>query len=442
MCSTFAPISAEELETRFSVLDDFERIALAVSGGSDSLALLLLVSDYLESRAMGGPEMHVLTVDHGLRAEAKHEIERVETYCRQLGCTFEKLEWSGKKPRTGIQEAAREARYTLMADYCHAHRIPTLLTAHHLDDQAETLIMRLSRGSGLDGLSGMSPRSSRLGIEIFRPLLDIPKERLRATLRQRNWEWVEDKSNSDVRFERAQLRQNWQTLDDIGLSSRSLSLSSRRLQRTREALVAYIDGLVGNFVSFDPHGFIEIRGNGFSGLMEEVQLRILSRCIHALGGQPRPPQLAKLEDLQGALSEQKTLSTTLGGCLIEKTASAMILYREVRSDQMDDLTIDPGETKVWDRRFQLQLASAAPRPLRIGHLGPKRDFNGSEELKRGLRSLPHRARPALLSAWLDDHLIALPQLDYYAPPDRGWPEISPFRCEFLNYPQIFGRNAP
>ena len=441
MSPTFAAISIEELEPHFLVLNKFDRVALAVSGGCDSLALLLLISDYLEIRGNGAHEIHVLTVDHGLRDEAKYEIELVASYCRQLGCTFSQLEWTGEKPRTGIQEAAREARYALMADYCHARQIPVLLTAHHSDDQAETLLMRLSRGSGLDGLSGMSPRSTRLGVEIYRPLLDFPKERLKATLRQRNWEWMEDKSNSDTRFERSQLRQNWQLLDDLGLSSRSLALSSRRLQRSRNALIAFVDDIVGDQVMYDSRGLIEIEVNGFASQLEEVQLRVLSRCIFALGGQLRPPQLSKLEDLQRELLEHSKYSATLGGCQIEKTETALTLFREVRSDQIEQMMISPGESRVWDRKFQLQLASAAPLPLRIQHLGAESGLELSETVQNVLRMLPVKARPALVSLWQENRLVALPQLEIYEIPDAYWPDSSPCRCEFLNYPKIFGQNG-
>ena len=131
--------------------------ALAVSGGSDSTALMVLFADWLRQRRADAGAHTVLTVDHGLRPESAAEARAVADQAAALGFRHALLVWRGPKPSTGLQAAAREARYQLMRDYMGAHDIATLFTAHTRDDQAETLLMRLARGSGLDGLAAIAP---------------------------------------------------------------------------------------------------------------------------------------------------------------------------------------------------------------------------------------------------------------------------------------------
>ena len=176
------PLGASEAKELLASLARFSRVALAVSGGPDSLALMHLVARW---RSMRGarPEVTVLTVDHGLRPSSRDEALMVAELARRLGLRHAILNWAGKEQApAGLQARARIARYDLMAAYCHANDIPALVTAHHLDDQAETFLMRLKRGSGLDGLAAIPERGSWGGIEVLRPLLDVPKARLVATL--------------------------------------------------------------------------------------------------------------------------------------------------------------------------------------------------------------------------------------------------------------------
>jgi tRNA(Ile)-lysidine synthase len=212
------PISPSESRRLFALLAPVPHAALAVSGGPDSVALMLLAARWREARE-DGPKLSVVTVDHGLRSGAREEAEQVARMASSLGLPHAILMWEkAELPLASLQAKARTARYDLMVAYCHAHGIPALVTAHTQDDQAETFLMRLKRGSGLDGLAAIPERGAWAGISIIRPLLDVPKARLIATLDAAGLPYVIDPSNADPRFERARMRARASALDAFGLS--------------------------------------------------------------------------------------------------------------------------------------------------------------------------------------------------------------------------------
>src|SRR5215467_9123155 len=212
------PIRADELPRVFAHVPGHPEVpvALAVSGGSDSVAMMVLFADWLVQQGGDSGRHTVLTVDHHLRPRSGAEARMVAERARELGFRHAVLDWQDPKPATGLQAAARDARYRLMHDYLAAHGMTLLLTAHTRDDQAETLLMRLARGSGLDGLAAMAPlaplgdhgAATDDGDELWigRPFLDVPKLTLRATLEARKMRWMEDPSNIAPEFERARLR--------------------------------------------------------------------------------------------------------------------------------------------------------------------------------------------------------------------------------------------
>lgn len=174
------PVTAEELKQKLIEMgvDLSRRLAVAVSGGADSIALALLMGQICDIEAV--------TVDHGLRAEAADEARFVGEVMARHNIAHTILHWQGEKPSSGIQAAARTARYKLIQDWCTAKNISNLVLAHHLDDQAETFLMRLSRGSGVYGLAAMAEVSTLMGslgsIHMLRPLLHVSKDRLISTL--------------------------------------------------------------------------------------------------------------------------------------------------------------------------------------------------------------------------------------------------------------------
>ena len=216
-------------------------IAVGVSGGADSLALALSLHEQ-------GKKIIALTVDHGLRPESKNEAEYVASIMQKFGIEHHILTWDGEKPQTGVEEAARQARYNLLFEFCKKHGIKYLATGHHRRDQAETFLLRLSRGSGVFGLSGILPVSERNGITIIRPQLDASPDDLKQYLKAKNVSWVEDPMNDITDFVRVKIRKFLPQLQNIGIDEAKLAQTAATLQHTREFLQDLCDKFVSDYV--------------------------------------------------------------------------------------------------------------------------------------------------------------------------------------------------
>jgi tRNA(Ile)-lysidine synthase len=323
------PVSATEAKSLFSGLDRLPALVLAVSGGPDSTALMVLAARWRAARK-SGPKLIAVTVDHGLRAEAKREAASVGRLARKLGIAHRILRWTGRKPKTGLQQAARAARYRLLSGAARKVKATHILTAHTLDDQAETVLIRMSRGSGITGLGAMA-RMARLpgdgdgDIKIVRPLLDIPKSRLITTLRAAKIPFADDPSNRDPRFTRARLRGLMPELAREGLDARRLSLLARRLKRADAAIEAAVDGaLVELAVDSTPPGTITFDAIGYSRLPAEIALRLVGRAV-AKTGNEGPVELGKLEALKAALDTARKAAPNTGKARFRRSlAGAMV----------------------------------------------------------------------------------------------------------------------
>lgn len=403
-----APLTSTEARAAFAFLSRFPRLALAVSGGSDSVALLHLVARWrLEGEAR--PDVMVLTVDHGLRAGSREEAAMVARMAASLGLPHAILTWTrDEKQSGGLQVLARDARYGLMAAYCHAHHIPALVTAHHLDDQAETFLMRLKRGSGLDGLVAIPEESVWSGIVVLRPLLDVPKARLAATLIEAGLGWAEDPSNSDPRFERARMRACSDALAKLGLTPEALARSAQRLRRARAALDEAAEGLLAEHGAMSEAGYWLIARDALVAAPEEIALRALARVVAAVGGRLKPLRLSKLEALLTTLVERPRTTHTLGGCRLQPISQRLGIFRETRGTGFPSLRLDPGQRALWDNRFRVELPSSALSSVTVSALGESRwrDLRASVPW---LMALPRFAGAALPACWQGDGIL-LPHL--------------------------------
>jgi tRNA(Ile)-lysidine synthase len=324
------PVSANEAKTLFAGLTSEPVLILAVSGGPDSMALLALVARW-RAALKRGPILIAVTVDHGLRPESTKEANAVKRQARDLGVTHRTLRWTGTKPKTGLQEAAREARYRLLSGEAARSGARMVLTAHTLDDQAETVLIRLARGSGLSGLSAMARESDMFRTKVVRPLLDIPKARLVTTLRKLGVTYADDPSNRDPRFTRARLRGVMPLLAKEGLSPERLALLARRIRRAEATLDQAVTA-ASNLVSLSPWGEgqrIVFKAEAFGRLPDEIALRLLGRVIAHVGDEG-PVELGKLEALFAALSQEAPsgpIRRTLAGALVTKSAETLVVER-------------------------------------------------------------------------------------------------------------------
>ncbi len=288
-------LTSDDLRNRLRTLwppAQLQRVAVACSGGADSLALTLLMAEAFPGAVTA------LIVDHGLRPESGAEAITVSGWLRARDIPNEILTWETQKPSGGLQTAARDARYALMAARCTALRIPALLTAHHADDQAETVLLALQRGAGLAGLAGI-PIARALGdITLLRPLLGVPKAALVAALSARQQVWIDDPSNENMRFDRVQVRNLLPELAKLGLSPESLTQSAARLTDA-QALIAEQVATFKNVATVTLTGITIPKSalQSTSAAFQRVVIRAaLTQWLSALGSAPRGQDVVRLID--------------------------------------------------------------------------------------------------------------------------------------------------
>ncbi len=330
LASTAQPLTAAEANILFSDLVSAPALVLAVSGGPDSTALLLLVAQWRAKRKRG-PELLAVTVDHGLRKEAAAEARQVARLAKKLHVPHRTLRWTGKKPKSGLQEKARATRYSLLADAAAKAGASHILTAHTLDDQAETVLMRLLRGSGPAGLAAMARETPLGAFTLTRPFLEIPKARLIATLAKAKIDYAHDPSNRDPKFTRVRMRGLMPVLAEEGLGARRLALLARRLRRAEAALEEAVDRAAGLARgTWQTGGDIQIEARHFDALPAEVAIRLLGRAV-TIAGNEGPVELAKLEALHTAILAKKPVLArfrrTLAGAMITLTSTDLTVER-------------------------------------------------------------------------------------------------------------------
>lgn len=401
------------------VLDSYGSIVLAVSGGADSTALLHMAAEWATMDPRRRDTITVATVDHQLRAGSGAEAQQVAAMARELGLRHETLVWTGDKPQTGIQTAAREARYSLLAALAVAlpQRPVAIVTAHTADDQAETLLMRLARGSGVDGLAAMPEVRPAFGgddrVDLVRPLLSVTRADLLTYLRQRAVTWIDDPSNGDPRFERVRLRAAWPALEGTGLGVASLALSARRLQRARHALEEGTSRLAVDCLALHNGAYAVIDCASFAAAPEEYRVRLMCRVLAGFGGESPPATLAEVESLVTRLTSNPSLRVTLGGCAVRSCHREVRVFRETGRHGLPEAVLRPGEVLFWDRRFEVRFTADGGRavpgpsgdsPLHVRALTP----GEAAALRRrdGFR-LPARALVTLPSFWRGNLLVAV-----------------------------------
>jgi tRNA(Ile)-lysidine synthase len=311
-------ISEKEVDRLFADLAGLPAVALAVSGGPDSVALLVFAARW-RKRLRRGPKLIAVTVDHGLRAEARREAAAVKRLAVKLGIPHRTVRWTGTKPTSGLQEQAREARYRLLADAARRVGAEYLVTAHTLDDQAETVLFRMARGSGIAGLAGMA-RVTPLGDAwLIRPFLEVPKARLVASLAARKIAFADDPSNRDPSFTRVRWRELMPKLAQEGLHAARVAGLAARMRRANAAIEIVVDAAAQRAVVAAPGGPVIIDAQVFAELPEEIAVRLMGRAVAAVGDEG-PVELGKLETVAGAMTAalrtHARLRRTLAGAMI------------------------------------------------------------------------------------------------------------------------------
>lgn len=332
-------------------------MALAVSGGSDSTALMCLARAWAQDHAQA-PRLSVLTVDHGLRAHSDTEAQKLGLWAGALGLDHHVLAWTGPKPASGIQAGARKARYGLMAQWCRENGAGLLLTAHTMDDQAETVLMRLSRTESPDSLSGIPRHGEWQGVALYRPLLALRRGDLRAYLAARGQQWIDDPSNEDRRFERVRLRQALagEGLAGHGVTVERLAALAAASARTATLLEDMTRRWLRLWLREEDAGICHVPSEPFLELPEALQERVLARIVRHYGGggfAPEPEELRRLASWVATGS----VRCTLGGALIGRRKAGFWVTREPGRVSPEPLIIPESGSAVWDGRF---LVTADP----------------------------------------------------------------------------------
>jgi tRNA(Ile)-lysidine synthase len=426
-------VTPAEFERLMQAVGPFEprpRVAVAVSGGSDSMALALLAAGWA-ARRRGA--IIALTVDHGLRPEAAAEARQVGRWLRARGIAHRILRWqppAGALPG-GLQAAARAARYGLLTDWCRRHGALHLASAHQREDQAETLLLRLARGSGLDGLAAMAPVAERAGVRLIRPLLPIARARLRATLAGARQSWIDDPSNDDPAHARIRIRRLLPALAGEGLEAARLAATAAHLGRARAAIDDAVAALLAAAAGIYPAGYARLDAAAMAAAPAEVSLRALARCLMAIGGRDYAPRLDRLERLHGRLCAGALGGgVTLAGCLVIPRAGALLVCREPEM-AAEEIAIAPGATVIWDGRFQIARAPAGPaqrvQRLIVRRLGAE-GWAGLAARDPDLRRhpIPPAVRPSLPALCGALGIVAVPHLDV-APRHRHMMVAAAFR---------------
>lgn len=399
--------------------EDAPFLAIAVSGGADSLALTLLANRW--ACPFGGRVVG-LTVDHGLRASSAEESRQTGKWLQAHGIEHHILAWTGAKPRSGLQRHARDARYALLTDWCREHHCLHLLTAHHREDQAETVAIRKGRQSGRIGLAAMPAIRDLRGLRLLRPLLGVNKLALEASLRAISQAWIDDPSNANPAFTRNRLRQT-------GLDVEALSDEAEHYGRLRAVADRRTASTLACHVRIDPAGFVTLDRAGFAALPKAESLDLLTRLLMTIGGRPYPPRKEALFRLVHTMRGTEimdlgaTSSGTLAGCRILAYHDVWLICRERFTSPPLDLV--PGQTHRWEAFFEVTL-NLPLGGLSIEALGQRaRQAKKTLILKGKTRRFPAVIQARLPAICRDGHLTAVPHLGLFA--DDLTPEATNLR---------------
>lgn len=370
-------------------------VGLAVSGGGDSIALLHLVAEI-------GGQVSVASIDHGLRPEAAAECVMVAGICATYGFPHQTLKWTGWDGQGNLQDQARQARYALLTGWAQAHGIADIALGHTADDQAETVIMALARGAGVDGLAGMAAVTHRDGLRYHRPLLDVTRTALRDDLTARGHVWCDDPSNDDPAYARIRIRQAAGLMVELGLTPQALGQVAQNMAAVAAALHGQTVDLARACL-LHQHGDVLIT-LPLQALSHEQARRVVLAAMGHVNRHPSAPRRDEQQRLLKSLLDGQ--GATLGGCLFTFEGPVVRVSREPIAVAGLILPTDA----LWDGRWRLSGPHAPDLELRS--LGDGIDLCADWRDS----GLPRRSLQATPAVWRAGTLISAPLAGFGA----GW----------------------
>jgi tRNA(Ile)-lysidine synthase len=376
----------------------------------------------------------VFTVDHQLRPDTDQEARMVHAQAAALGLQHHTLTWRGAKPRENIQHAARMARYSLMGEAMRAMGLWALLTGHTLNDQAETFLLRIARGSGLDGLSGMAPLSpfpmpTYSDMCLMRPLLGFSKSQILGTVAHLDLKFVEDPSNANPAFARTRVRSALDALISAGVTAERIAEAAARLRQARAVMDEAERSAFAEAVEIDPWGFALVTPGPVRAQPRETVVRLVGSVLRLAGGQGYPPERDIIDGVYDWLvaADPVPRGRTAGGCRLWVLGDGRIVAaREQAALDNDEplLVLRPGQSGVWDGRFRVGISEAAePGDYVIQALGPFAPSALKVPLFTPSKIEPRRIASTYPGVFIDGALVAVP-----TPPGLV---DSPFSAQFI-----------
>jgi tRNA(Ile)-lysidine synthase len=413
-----APVSAETfalLIEKFAPLS--EKIAIAVSGGADSTALA-----YCVQRWAGRPCV-ALIVDHHLRDESSSEAAQVKAQLENMGIQADILVWQHEKIETRIEAAARQARYRLLIDACQRHGAGDLLIAHHADDQAETVLLRLSKGSGIDGLAAMAAEQTRGNVRLLRPFLSMSKTQLVATCDDANINIVSDPTNASDKFARARLRKVLPLLKEEGLSPENLTRIAAHARTAKDALDFYTKEFLTKAAKTEIGGSVWLDRRALHDVPQAIVLRALTICLRYVHEDDYPPEHDSLTALcDKILSSEPDITRTFYGCILSITADRILILREPAS-AAEILPLKSKTAILWDKRWLVTATNAQETMIRALGTQPHDIIDRLAPHLR--RQIPQgRVRASLPALWQGQDLVAIPSFEEKTPPSMIYKKSS------------------
>ena len=386
------------------------------------------------------PQFHVVSVDHGLRREARREMRLVAETCRRVGLPHKVLRADVPLGAGGIQQAARELRYRLMAGWCAKRKIRALIVAHHQRDQAETILMRLARGSGVDGLSGMAPvqklETSAGDLQILRPFLETDPKLLSDIVRRAKFDWVEDPSNMDEQFERVRWRQAENMLDELGLRAPTLARTAANMRQMRDYLDAQVTDWLKAHGGYHFCGFYSLDKVAFFTLPALLRLRVLRHVMARMGPVKFAPPEKSLAQAAGLIAARASGGHTLGGCMIRWRANEIMVGREAAALDASPPVPLARTGSVWDRRFFVEIREG--KKAKTGLFAAPLGSQGLGQLESAGLQVPKavpRCYLHVLPAVFDtDGLVSCPVLE-----EKNAISMVPWQPEMPYLPEITGK---
>ena len=389
------------------------KIAIAVSGGLDSMVLMKLANI---SKKINSKNIHIIVIDHNLREGSKEEALFVKEEASKLGLRSTILTWKGKKPTSKIQESARNERYNLLFNYCKENHISDLFLGHHLDDQIENFIFRMFRGSGVVGLTSFSNFSKRDGINLIRPLIEIPKSDLLVFAKKQKIKWVEDPSNLNLNFDRIKIRNSLQNFYDSGFDKKLFLKSINKLKSINDDIDFIAESYASKYIEVHENIFVSIRKEFFINTPNEIQMRIVKNCIRLFAPDKlySPKDIKIINLLKWMKKNSNIKAKTLGGTLFKKNTDEILLYKEVKNlNNIKPIDISKSEFKCWDNRFLIK--SNKDFNGKISYLGPegvKVLKSKKIDINKTKKNAPIAAIYSSPAIWDKKRLISAPIFNY------------------------------